>query len=97
MLERFKNWWDTWYMRYHDNWHKNPVISKILCWMGRHDYEADYIRVRMDASNRGSSVRLYCFYCNAEKESAFKDYGSTKHKRVQLWVPVPSDNYEEEA
>lgn len=45
-----------------DNWHKHPWISKLMCELGRHDYELDSIE-----SCR--TVDLYCFYCGTTKTS----------------------------
>jgi hypothetical protein len=29
----------TWPYRYRENWHKHPLLSKLLCRLGRHDFE----------------------------------------------------------
>lgn len=50
------------YFRVHDNLHKHPLISKIMCWMGRHDYEFKYM---IDEG----TARLQCFYCEHKKTS----------------------------
>lgn len=84
----FLEWWDTWYLRYHDNWHKQPHVSKICCWIGRHDYIADSIFMRMDDYERGAGVRLICLYCGHGNECAFSDRGSLKHSRRRLLVPI---------
>jgi len=49
------------YLRFIDNWHKYPPVSKILCKIGRHDYEP--------SSVEGKWVMLYCFYCGHRKKS----------------------------
>lgn len=59
--------WDTWYLRYTDNWHKHPVISKVMCWMGRHDYEVLHAKVIPGMDNIGFvDVLLECFYCESK-------------------------------
>ena len=50
------------YLRFIDNWHKHPKISKIMCKMGRHDYEFD----NCDKDGYGC---LLCFYCDNKKKS----------------------------
>jgi len=51
-----------WY-KHVDNWHTQPLISKIMCKMGRHDYELkSYINIKYAA--------LYCFYCEKVKHSS---------------------------
>jgi hypothetical protein len=47
---------------YRFNPHSIPLISKLLCKMGRHDFEL------MKVIN-GKSVVLECFYCLREKRS----------------------------
>jgi len=49
------------------NWHKITLISKVMCKMGRHDYEVKRVR--------GGVVMLECFYCLRKKRSlgAFGD------------------------
>jgi len=49
------------YLRFIDNWHKQPTISKILCKIGRHDYEPLSIDDKW--------VLLECFYCGHRKKS----------------------------
>lgn len=49
------------YLRIIDNWHKHPVMSKIMCKLGRHDYECSEII--------GEYASLYCFYCDKTKHS----------------------------
>jgi len=50
-------WFETryGYLRFIDNWHKHPLVSRLLCKLGRHDYHFD----RMD----GPHAILFCFYC----------------------------------
>lgn len=43
------------------NWHSWPPLSRLLCWIGRHDYEF----LRAD-DNWGT---LVCMYCGAQKRS----------------------------
>jgi hypothetical protein len=49
------------YLRFVDNWHKHPIVSRIMCKMGRHDFELRELR-------NGSAV-LECFYCGRLRES----------------------------
>lgn len=39
-----------------DNIHKHPLVSKLCCAIGRHDFVVESI----EKNNR---VILYCFYC----------------------------------
>lgn len=48
--------------RFHDNWHKHPWISPILCWLGRHDYE-------LEETHDFWSATLYCVCCDKKKHS----------------------------
>ena len=47
------------FYRYHTNWHKHPVITRLLCYIGRHDYEF--------ISADGNHGILECFYCLQKK------------------------------
>lgn len=59
------NWRDSFgFYRHRTNWHKHPLVTKFLCWMGRHDYEP----AKVIASDR---VLLECFYCLQRKDSTF--------------------------
>lgn len=40
------------------NWHKHPLISSLLCKIGRHDYEC----------TKETNI-LYCFYCGHLRHS----------------------------
>ena len=51
------------YLTIIDNWHKHPVISKIMCKLGRHDYEGYEIIPNQKV------VMLNCFYCDHKKQS----------------------------
>lgn len=51
------------YLRYHDNWHKHPIVSRVLCWLGRHDYEYEGKVVN-------GAAYLACFYCLHRKNSS---------------------------
>lgn len=49
---------------YKFNPHAIPGVSKLICRMGRHDYEACAIL-------GPRYVKLKCFYCGKEKGSSF--------------------------
>jgi hypothetical protein len=49
------------YLRFIDNWHKQPCISKLMCKMGRHDFELQ--------SFTDDWVILECFYCGKLRKS----------------------------
>lgn len=51
------------YLRYRTNWHKQSLISKLCCLIGRHDYEFDGCTHAPD----GIHGELYCFYCLTRK------------------------------
>jgi hypothetical protein len=59
MLEELKDKIN--FYRHHTNWHKHPVITRFLCYMGRHDYEF----IEAD----GNHGILECFYCLQRKGS----------------------------
>jgi len=51
---------------YRFNPHSIPPVSKLLCRMGRHDYEAyRFIKAK-------NQVILECFYCGREKGSTIR-------------------------
>jgi hypothetical protein len=63
-----------------DNWHKHPWISKLLCKIGRHNYEFMW----MD----GDSGILQCFYCS-QKCRSHTDLGNCKYcggKLGKNWI-----------
>lgn len=66
------------YLIFVDNWHKHPVMSKMMCKMGRHDYEFESV------GNGGWGV-LYCFYCEKKKSSH-------SHKKNWFNTDVSNDN-----
>jgi hypothetical protein len=45
------------------NIHKHPLVSKIMCKLGRHDYEFLFMLDKRTA-------RMECFYCGHRKNSA---------------------------
>lgn len=45
------------------NLHKHPWISRIMCWMGRHDY-------KIVRSMGETSALLECFYCEQQRHSS---------------------------
>jgi hypothetical protein len=68
MLPRIQNWLENrWgYLRFVDNWHKHPVVSKLLCKVGRHDYEFMKAEERPNGEIYG---HLECFYCESKRIS----------------------------
>ena len=54
-----------------DNWHSYPAISNIMCYLGRHDYEAVEVTY-------GRVVLLQCFYCLHQKSSHISDSSPIK-------------------
>lgn len=65
ILEKLEDRWG--YLAYVDNWHKHPWISKIMCKLGRHDYESS--GDVLTQPNGEVHVQLYCFYCPHRKIS----------------------------
>ncbi|KKM97497.1 hypothetical protein LCGC14_1167480 [marine sediment metagenome] len=63
------------FYRHIDNWHAHPWISKILCKIGRHDYEF----VWMD----GDYGILSCFYCE-KRRSSRTSFGNCEHCDEEL-------------
>lgn len=65
----YENWEDFMstvnFYRY--NPHSIPIISRLLCKMGRHDYEP----AELDKVNK--RVILECFYCQRRKSSSGYD------------------------
>lgn len=54
------------YWTFHDNWHSAEPVSRVLCWLGRHDYEAESVKkTKID----NDSVILYCMRCGQRKHS----------------------------
>ena len=58
------------YYRVRTNWHKHPWVTRFLCWMGRHDYEAYRIDLSRTGFAHGDRVLLKCFYCGQKKGSS---------------------------
>lgn len=54
-----------------DNIHKHPVVSKLLCRIGRHDFQ--YIQTY----NPGVAL-LECFYCKKQHSSHRPNYPGIK-------------------
>ena len=50
------------YYAYIDNLHKHPIISKVMCKLGRHDYE-------VDVSTGPREAVLFCMRCGVRKHS----------------------------
>lgn len=49
------------------NLHKAPLLSKLMCWAGRHDLE---FVTPVDLGNDGRWVyELECFYCKRKRRS----------------------------
>lgn len=50
--------WDQWSKGFFvDNIHKHPLVSKIMCKLGRHDY------IYVESLKNGEIGVLECFYC----------------------------------
>lgn len=49
------------YLRFIDNWHKFPPLSRLMCRLGRHDFETESV-------GEDHAV-LRCFYCEAGRRS----------------------------
>jgi hypothetical protein len=68
LIKKYRGWsdWEDFMGTvnfYRFNPHSIPIISNLLCKMGRHDYEpAELDKVR-------KSVILECFYCQRRKSS----------------------------
>lgn len=52
------------FFSYHDNLHALPGVEKLLCWLGRHDYE---VRETLGQNH----ALLECVYCPHKKRSKF--------------------------
>jgi hypothetical protein len=55
------------YLWFKDNWHKHPWISKLLCAIGRHDFE--YSETLYDDQDDARGAKLVCFYCEQVRNS----------------------------
>jgi hypothetical protein len=74
----FYNFWQRqyYYIQHRTNFHKHPVITRFLCWMGRHDYEAE--------SYDGNQAMLYCFYCLQKKGTSIVSSNEDKASSCHL-------------
>ena len=55
----------AWFYQFRTNWHSWPPLSRLLCWIGRHDYE--FVSAgEKEYKNRGL---LECIYCGQQKVS----------------------------
>lgn len=61
---------------YLDNWHKQPFISKLMCRLGRHDFEFENVLLDVDGNIEGGC--LECFYCERGRHS-YHSLGTTKN------------------
>lgn len=52
---------------YIDNWHKISTISKLMCKLGRHDFEL--VKSVFDYRGDPNGVILKCFYCDQLRHS----------------------------
>jgi len=63
MCQSLKQWIDELsYLRFKNNWHKQKHISKLMCYLGRHDFEIDF-------AYSENHALLKCFYCNKMRDS----------------------------
>lgn len=71
MMNRIAEWLENryGYLRFRTNWHKHPVVSRLLCSIGRHDYEYE------GPGNHPNSAILWCFYCDAKRNSTISQNG----------------------
>jgi len=54
------------YLWFKDNWHQHPWLSKLMCYLGRHDFELS--EIIYDEQNGGIiGATLVCFYCEHYK------------------------------
>jgi len=53
------------FYRYRTNWHSWPPLSRLLCWIGRHDYEF----VSVDGKEHKDWGLLECIQCGQRKIS----------------------------
>ena len=49
------------FYKHRTNWHSHPTVSKLLCYIGRHDYESTNCKQDPNDPNHWW-VRLQCFY-----------------------------------
>lgn len=49
------------------NIHKIRPISKLMCYLGRHDYE-----IAPDANRYSTHIEIECFYCGHKKASYYQ-------------------------
>ena len=61
------------YLRFIDNWHKHPTLGRLMCRMGRHDFELQQLREK--------SAILECFYCGRPRESFLPNAGFSEETR----------------
>ena len=57
--ERFEDF--VGYYRYLDNWHNLPVLRRILCVIGRHDFELEQVKQ--------GEVTFWCYQCGKRKRT----------------------------
>lgn len=72
-LEEFKYWWRDGFMPtfgfFISNPHSIPAVSRLICKMGRHDFEGDKVKYNKKGAPVG--VELICFYCEHRETSLF--------------------------
>jgi hypothetical protein len=59
------------YYHYRTNWHKIPIISKLMCFLGRHDFECDTVK---NIIGNKCDVNMSCFYCCHKKRCLSVDH-----------------------
>lgn len=66
MFKRFNEWKEQIkFYQVKENWHKHPFISKIMCSLGRHDYE--FVDAIYDSQGDVTGAQVKCFYCLHKK------------------------------
>lgn len=69
LMDKFRKHYPQWddiihsVIFYRYNPHSIPYISKIMCNLGRHDFEP------LEVHGDNKSVTLECFYCQKRKKS----------------------------
>jgi len=68
VVARIRGWVERHaYLRFVDNWHKWPPLSRLMCKLGRHDFEFSH--------TEGEWGVLECFYCERKRKSHAIDRG----------------------
>lgn len=63
MIDRLMSWINP--LRVRENWHRNPLVSRAMCALGRHDYEP----LTVSVERKQTQVDMVCFYCLHKKQA----------------------------